>query len=387
MGNVRKSSVLLAVVVCLVVLGQVTAQPLPFVTSGWVTANGESCTNPGVEITNLNTSETWSAETRTASNYYQLVLDSDCVDVDTVLQIEVSGCSQSTTVEHTVTQEDMDTGGFIGNISLEAAQEIIWQGDITLTHGTTFNVTAHNSGKSYVLSRTTALGALDTASEKGDFNYTVSDEWYVSYDSLLVDSIADIPSVGWDGWMYWVNYPEEPMPMVSVNQYELEDGDVVTFYWSSSMGMTPENSSKVLIFNVTVLPLFDTGKGAYPSISGTHNGTIIPDQNGIVKGIYTYPCAGTGGHTEHVTIWNETLGECAVAEWSGYAGDYHNLSFNTTLTFKEGVRYHYTIKTGSYPQILHASSKQVTGGTITCTRFVDANGKVYNDWIPAIRLW
>jgi hypothetical protein len=387
MKKVRKNSALLAVVVCLVVLGQVTAQPSPFVIRGWVTANGEPCINPGVEITNVNRSETWRAETRVASNYYQLVLDSDCVDADTVLHIEASGCSQSTTVEHTVTQEDMDTGGFIGNISLEAAQEIIWQGDITLTHGTTFNVTAHNSGKSYVLNRTTALGALDTASEKGDFNYTVSDEWYVRYGSLLVDSIADIPGVGLDGWMYWVNYPEEPMPMVSVNQYELEDGDVVTFYWSSSMGMTPENSSKVLIFNVTVLPLFDTGKGTYPSISGTHRGTIIPDQNGIVKGIYTYPCAGTGGHTERVTIWNETLGECAVAEWSGYAGDYHNLSFNTTLTFKEGVMYHYTIETGSYPQIIHASSKQVTGGTITCTRFVDANGKVYTDWIPAIRLW
>ncbi|KAF5434221.1 hypothetical protein C5S35_14930, partial [Candidatus Methanophagaceae archaeon] len=67
---------------------------------------------------------------------------------------------------------------------------------------------------------------------------------------------------------------------------------------------------------------------------------------------------------------------------------YHNLSFNTTLTLREGIVYSYIITTGSYPQIIHAPYKQVTGGgNITCTRFEDANGKAYNDWIPAIRLW
>jgi hypothetical protein len=41
----------------------------------------------------------------------------------------------------------------------------------------------------------------------------------------------------------------------------------------------------------------------------------------------------------------------------------------------------------SYPRIIHTESKDVTGGTITCTSFVDANGDVHYDWIPAIRLW
>ena len=39
-----------------------------------------------------------------------------------------------------------------------------------------------------------------------------------------------------------------------------------------------------------------------------------------------------------------------------------------------------------YPQIIHAESKDVMGGTITCTEFVDANGKQHEGWIPAIRL-
>jgi hypothetical protein len=30
---------------------------------------------------------------------------------------------------------------------------------------------------------------------------------------------------------------------------------------------------------------------------------------------------------------------------------------------------------------------EVDGGTITCTKFTDANGKTYNNWIPAIKLF
>ncbi len=48
--------------------------------------------------------------------------------------------------------------------------------------------------------------------------------------------------------------------------------------------------------------------------------------------------------------------------------------------------YNYTIRTGSYPQIIHAESEDVTGGRITCMEFVDINGKRHEGWIPAIRL-
>jgi len=380
------AALLVIVVMCLAaVVAHVIAQPSPFMICGWVsTSGGEPCDNPAVSISNLNTGAEWQAETN-AINYYQLILDSNDVNAGDILRFNASCCDQLKTIEHEVTQSDIDNGGILLNISLEAPQEIIWQGDVTLINGTTFCVTAHNSGEEYVVNSTTALGALDAAAHAGGFNYTVSDEWGI----LFVDSIADIPNEGWSGWMYWVNYPDEPMPMVGAAEYVVEDGDVVTWYWSSSMNMTPENSPKVLIINVTVAPNeFDTGRGTYPSISGTHYGTIIPSRNITVNRIYSYPCAGTGGHIEFVKIWNETTGECAVAEWNGYhIADYHNLSFNTTLTLEKGVIYNYIIKTGSYPQIIHAHYKQVNGGNITCTLFRDANGKEYDDWIPAFRLW
>jgi len=49
---------------------------------------------------------------------------------------------------------------------------------------------------------------------------------------------------------------------------------------------------------------FDTGSGTYPSISGTHNGTITPNQTIIATKLYTYPCEGTGGHTKYAAFYN-----------------------------------------------------------------------------------
>ena len=136
---------------------------------------------------------------------------------------------------------------------------------------------------------------------------------------------------------------------------------------------------------------FDTGKGTYPSIMGTHKGAIKPSCNITVNTLYTYPCAGTGGHTESVKIYeNNTL--IASGTWNGYQSDWHNITLHNVsgapyVKLLKGHRYNYTIVTGSYPQIIHAPSKDVTGGTITCDKFVDANGRIYYDWIPAIKLW
>jgi hypothetical protein len=158
---------------------------------------------------------------------------------------------------------------------------------------------------------------------------------------------------------------------------------------SDSMLVSIGSDGKVYAFEEGEVLQFDTGApdNPYPSIPGVYNGTITPNKDILVNRIYTYPCTGTGGHTEYAKIWNETTGKCVVAEWNGYVGDYHNTPFNTTLTLREGVVYNYTIRTGSYPQIIHKQIANVTGGTITCDEFIDANGRVYHDWIPAIKLF
>jgi len=116
-----------------------------------------------------------------------------------------------------------------------------------------------------------------------------------------------------------------------------------------------------------------------------HNGTITTNKTIIATELYTYPCTGTGGHTEYARIWNKTWN--ATATWEGYAGDWHNITFDKTVVLLPNKTYNYTIRTGSYPQIHHNKTLTVPDGEITCTKFTDANGKVYYDWIPAIMLW
>ena len=132
--------------------------------------------------------------------------------------------------------------------------------------------------------------------------------------------------------------------------------------------------------------IFDTRVSAnpYPSISGTHTGTITPDQDITVQKLYTYPCAGTGGHTESVRIYGNEIDKSA--SWNGYVEDWHNITFDSSFTLEADKTYNYVIETGSYPQIHHTGVLPTTNGWMNCTEFTDANGKKYGDWIPAILL-
>jgi len=160
----------------------------------------------------------------------------------------------------------------------------------------------------------------------------------------------------------------------------------VTLTVTDDDGAANSTTKEITIYPPTTI--FDTGtpSNPYPSISGTHTGNIIPSQDITVHKIYTYPCEGTGGHIEHVRIWNDTWAG-KEAHWSGYQHDWHNITFDEPFTLFAKRTYHYEIITGSYPQIIHKSEHTTLDGSyINCTSFVDANGKTYTDWIPAIRI-
>gem|GEM_PF-2172024 len=183
---------------------------------------------------------------------------------------------------------------------------------------------------------------------------------------------------------YWDNYKEK---------YPCAEEMDWSGIWDRPYSIDSDNDSYPLVkpfenyFKSLEEKIFDTGAptNPYPSIFGTHNGTITPNVTIEVSKLYTYPCEGTGGHTEQVIIRNES-GIMAEAHWKGYQEDWHNISFNKTFTLVANKTYNYTIRTGSYPQIIHERIANVTGGTITCTEFTDANGRRYKDWVPAIRL-
>jgi hypothetical protein len=156
----------------------------------------------------------------------------------------------------------------------------------------------------------------------------------------------------------------------------------------------PDESVVTVPVHLIVRPealVFDTDSPAnpYPSILGTHNGTITPNQTINASKMFTYSCPGTGGHSEYVAFYNATTGdEIANGTWTGYqgAGDYHYIIFENAFMLKKDATYNYTVRTGSYPQIRHTSALPTANGWINCTEFTDANGKKYNNWIPAIRL-
>lgn len=135
---------------------------------------------------------------------------------------------------------------------------------------------------------------------------------------------------------------------------------------------------------------FDTGSSEqpYPAISGTHHGTITPNVTiRNVSRLYTYPCPGTGGHTEYVAFYYSNGTKITEGHWNGHNTDGYNISFPVFTLFKNHT-YRYELKTGSYPQVHHTQVLEAEGGmgTINCTSFVDANGRSYYNRIPAIRL-
>ena len=114
------------------------AQPTPFVISGWVNcSNGDPVNDPGVTVTNMDTSEVFIAETSAGSNQYQVLTSSDNISAGNVLRFNVSKGSNSTGFDHTVTVAEMDAGGFVQNATIGPREGICGDvnedGDVDMT--------------------------------------------------------------------------------------------------------------------------------------------------------------------------------------------------------------------------------------------------------------
>jgi hypothetical protein len=186
-------------------------------------------------------------------------------------------------------------------------------------------------------------------------------------------------------------YVDAESPIIQNNQIIVQDFGNFTICSNAIINKSFMNYVRGVTFESILeeipaeLPIFDTGEGTYPSISGTFTGTITPSRDLNVSTLYTYNCKGTGGHTKSIQLYEDSTLQASGA-WSGYQGDWHNITLVPEVTLLKDHEYRYVIVTGSYPQIIHMESKLVTGGTITCEEFMDVNGVVHGDWIPAIWL-
>lgn len=96
--------------------------PTPFLIYGWVNDSTDApVLNLNVTITNLNTTEFYIAETNASSNYYQVLTSSKNVSAGDILHFRASN-SNSTELNHTVTQKDINDGGFKQDLTITYEQ-------------------------------------------------------------------------------------------------------------------------------------------------------------------------------------------------------------------------------------------------------------------------
>ena len=101
-------------------------------------ANGSECNGPIVNVTNLNTSEEWEAETYATSHYYELVLANGTdVNVSEVLQFDAKDPAETqfNTTDHTVTQTELNDGG-VFNFNITLKEPIVTTYDFATGAGT-----------------------------------------------------------------------------------------------------------------------------------------------------------------------------------------------------------------------------------------------------------
>jgi len=100
--------------------GSVEITETHFNISGFVNYNdGSPVYNPNVTITNVNTSEVFTAETNETSNYYLVLTNfAHIAEGDILLFYASDSFGNSTEFDHTVTQAEMDASGFEQHISI-----------------------------------------------------------------------------------------------------------------------------------------------------------------------------------------------------------------------------------------------------------------------------
>lgn len=125
--------------------------------------------------------------------------------------------------------------------------DVLYNGTVTLTPGSTFSVTAYNSSVAYTVNGTTPLGALNAAATAGSFTYAVTDKNYAGYGTLLLDNVGSYERKKPGYWYAYVNDVYKDgynNPAGGLNLIQLVNGDKVEFYYAAGIA-DPTNLTAV----------------------------------------------------------------------------------------------------------------------------------------------
>jgi len=204
--------------------------------------------------------------------------------------------------------------GVTVDVRIEGEDENIWYGTVTVNDSTIID---DQDGEHY-LGQPTALGALDEASQEGEFPYAVEDSAY----GLYLYSIDGEEAEGTSGWMYRVDYIS---PLDSVDQFILNDThQEVLFYYGD--WMDPLIPLKLEVDNI--IP--DAGDSFTVTVEEYDEGLDewYPAEDAIVYADTSYTTGGDG--EVEITIYQDTTID-VYAEKDGYIR-----SNSVTVTVGEG---------------------------------------------------
>ena len=126
---------LICLSVTMVLIAPSCAAPTPFVIGGWIfNENGTACDDPAVNITNTDTGVEWHANTTAGSNYYQIIYTNGTdLNATEVLRFDATDGVYSSVTDHTVTTDEVESGGlFEFNLTLGPIPgDVNGDGDLT----------------------------------------------------------------------------------------------------------------------------------------------------------------------------------------------------------------------------------------------------------------
>jgi len=166
--------------------GTVKINKTSFNITGFVNYDdGSPVYNPNVTIENVNTSEIFIAETNESSNYYQVLTNFAHISGGNILHFNASdNLGNFSVFDHIVTQQEMDAGGFMQNITL-------YPPDVTPPLIT--NISAIPGKESATITWNTnelSDSMVKYGTEPGNYTETVYNASFVTSHSIILSNLT-----------------------------------------------------------------------------------------------------------------------------------------------------------------------------------------------------
>jgi hypothetical protein len=207
------------------------------------------------------------------------------------------------------------------NVRIEGMNETVWTGDVTFSS----SILTATDGSIHYLNEPTALGALDEADNFGGFGYVV--ESHPTY-GLYISEVNNEPPIGWDGWMYRVNYVS---PWVGAADYTLTDSDEALWYfgaWSApplaiELSATGVSSGEEFVATVTA---YNGTSGLFEPVD---NATVYVDG-------FTFQTGTDGNATLSIDIAGDYMVYVDKGTWADYT---RSEKAEVMVTIPTGVKF------------------------------------------------